>query len=136
MLATTVGRNASFTLCVPAAAEHMTTVRAFAGAVARRCGFDEDVIEDVKLAVSEACAGPIDAGVSGDIDLAVTDDGGALRLEVHSAPWTEPEQPSIDGALLDRSALVRTLFGDAERLDDERTTVTRFSTASHTAAGR
>jgi hypothetical protein len=74
--------------------------------------------------------------VSGDIDLAVTNDGGALCYEVHSAPWTEPEQPPIDGALLDRSALVRALFGDAERIDDEATTVTRFSTASHAAAGR
>lgn len=128
--------GASFSLSVPAGAGHMTTVRAFAVAVARRFGFDEDVIEDLKLAVSEACAGPIDAGVTGDIDLVVGDDDGGLRYEVRSAPWAAAEQPSIDGALIDRSALVRALFDDAERTQDGGITVTTFSTASHTAAGR
>jgi hypothetical protein len=126
----------SFNLSVPAEAGHITTVRTFAAAVARRFGFDEDVIEDVKLAVSEACAGPIDAGVEGEIELLVRDEEGALRYEIRSAAWTAPAPPSIDGALIDPSALVRALFDDAERLDDDGYAVTRFSTASRAAAGR
>ena len=130
------GSSASFRLSVPAEAGHITTVRAFAGAVARWFGLDEDVIEDVKLAVSEACAGPIHGGVRGHIELAVHDDDGALRYEVRSAPWNEREQLPIDGALIDPPALVRVLFDDAERTDDAASAVTAFSTVSRTAGGR
>lgn len=130
------GSGASFSLSVPADAAQMTTVRAFAAAVARRFGFDEGVIEDIKLAVSEAYAGPIDAGFAGEIELVVASDDGALRYEVRSAPWARAQQPSIDDALLDRAALVLALFDDAERIEDGGVNITSFTTASHTAAGR
>ena len=126
----------SFRLAVPAEAGHMTTVRAFAAAVARRFGFDEDVIEDLKLAISEACAEPIDAGVAGEIEVLVRDDDGALRYEVRCAPWTPVAQPPADGAFVDRSALVRALFDDAESTQDGGSAVTTFSTSSRAAAGR
>lgn len=43
-------------LSIPPLAEHVRTARLVAGAAARRCGVDEDVLDEVRLAVGEACA--------------------------------------------------------------------------------
>jgi anti-sigma regulatory factor (Ser/Thr protein kinase) len=44
-----------FSLEIPGHAEFVGTARIFAAAVARQTGFDEEMVEDVKLVVSEAC---------------------------------------------------------------------------------
>src|ERR687892_1210056 len=40
---------------IPAQAAYVSTARLFVGAVARHFGVEEDSVEDLKLAVSEAC---------------------------------------------------------------------------------
>ncbi len=51
----------AYVLDVPPHPGYVGTARLFAGAVARRFGADEDSVEELKLAVSEACTGAIRA---------------------------------------------------------------------------
>lgn len=44
------------TLQIAAATDHVRLARLVAGAAARRCGVDEEVLDEVRLAVGEACA--------------------------------------------------------------------------------
>ena len=43
-------------ISIPPAAEHVRTARLVAGAAARRCGINEEILDEVRLAVGEACA--------------------------------------------------------------------------------
>jgi Histidine kinase-like ATPase domain len=136
------GGGDRFSLTVPARAGLVGTIRVFASAVARHYGLAEQIVEDVKLAVSEACTDPIDAGAGGDITVVLLDDGPDLRCEIASSRWDGngagasdlPE--GIDPAVLDRLQLVRALFSDAERSGDGAAVTVRFSTASRTAEMR
>ncbi len=62
-----------FTLEVPGRPEHLATIRIFASTLARRFGFDEDTVADLKLAISEA----------GTIAL-LGDDESAVRVDARS----------------------------------------------------
>lgn len=129
-----------FSLTVPARAGLVGTIRVFASAVARHYALADDVVEDVKLAVSEACTDPIDGGAGGELTVEIGRDDADLVCEITSAPW-EPATPStdlpegIDPAVLDRLQVVRALFADAQRSDREGGVTVRFSTASRTATG-
>jgi len=46
----------TLTLSVPGKAEYVSTVRLAVSSVAARAGFDIEAIEDIKVAVSEACS--------------------------------------------------------------------------------
>jgi hypothetical protein len=60
----------SFLIEFPPEAHYVSTARIFAAGVARTYGADEDMVEDLKIAVSEASLAP------------VTRSAGALRLGV------------------------------------------------------
>lgn len=131
-----------FSLNVPPRAELMSAVRVFASAVARHYGLEDDVVEDVKLAVSEACTDPIAAGVGGQIELRIVVDGGGLGYEIASGSWTAGSTTNVDlpegvdQRWLDRVQLVRALFADAQRSEQAGRSVVRFSTVSRaTPAG-
>ena len=47
---------------IPSQGARVGEVRAFVGEVAKNCGFTEEEVFDVKLAVSEACANAIEHG--------------------------------------------------------------------------
>ncbi len=109
----------------------------FASAVARHYGLADDLVEDLKLAVSEAATDPVQAVAGGDISLAIRADGGGLACEIRSRSWERragaegsylPED--VDPALLDRLQLVRGLFANAERSEESGAITVRFSTAS------
>jgi anti-sigma regulatory factor (Ser/Thr protein kinase) len=131
-----------FLLTVPAHAGLVGTLRVFASAVARHYGLEDDLVEDVKLAVSEASTDPVDAGVSGDISLSIVRDDDGLECSITSAGWSPttairaagdlPE--GIDPAALDRLQLVSALFPDARRVDRGDQMDVRFSTASRDRA--
>jgi anti-sigma regulatory factor (Ser/Thr protein kinase) len=129
-----------FSLTVPARAGLVGMIRVFASAVARHYGIADDVVEDVKLAVSEACTDPIDAGAGGELVVAIGRDGAGLVYEVTSGRW-EPAAPptelpaGIDPAVLERLQVVRALFTDAERSEEAGGLTVRFSTASRTSSG-
>jgi len=99
----------------------LATARLFAAAAARAAGCDDDVVEDVRLAVSEACARAI-RGASNDeriaIEAHVGPDGVAFLVD---GPTATVGDDDIDG--LD---LVATLFPNAATSADGGRTTVRF----------
>lgn len=83
------GRLVSWTLEIPAEAAYVSTARLFAGAVSRHFGVDEDAVDDLKLAVSEACNGAIryreTESANRPIRIDVTTDGASLVFELEDA---------------------------------------------------
>ena len=99
----------------------LATARLFAAAAARAGGCDDDVVEDVRLAVSEACARAIRGASNGDrvaVDAYVGPDGVAFVVD---GPTATVGEDDIDG--LD---LVATLFPSAATSADGRRTTVRF----------
>jgi anti-sigma regulatory factor (Ser/Thr protein kinase) len=90
------------------------TVRLVAAAFARRNGMNEDVVEDVRLAVGEACAVMIgteeDAEPQpGVVQLRLAHEDG-LRVQVSGS--TGPQQAVLSDLGLDPWAVLRGLFED------------------------
>lgn len=75
---------ATAVLTLPAAPEQARTARLVAGSAARRAGVDDDLIDDVRLAVAEAVALAVTgaSGVAGEVGVAMTDDGRSFRISV------------------------------------------------------
>jgi anti-sigma regulatory factor (Ser/Thr protein kinase) len=115
-----------FVLEIPAVPVHLGTARTFSSQVARHGGVDDAVLEDVKLAVSEACAESVDPVGAGErVVIRSTLGPEALAFEVDGSGDFAPDRSQDGPARLD---LIRTLFPDAslDRHDGGRTTV-RFS---------
>ena len=119
-----------FALDLPPLAEHLGTARSFAAAVARHYAVSGEAVEDLKIAISEAC---IDALVGGvPLRLLAEDAGRSIRFEVE-AP--EPVGPLPERVALDelgapaRIELIRSLFPDAEAASADGNRVIRFSVA-------
>jgi len=79
---------------------HVRTARLVAAAVARRSGVDEAVLDEVRLAVGEACSRAVDLHQRHSPDvpvtLALTDAGTSFRVEVVDAASPEFEShPSL-----------------------------------------
>ena len=97
------------TLNVPGKAEYVGTVRMAVGHVASRAGFDIEAIEDIKIAVSEACTNIIlhaqgDMVFNYDIlieldesafAITVEDTGTGFGLETYEPP--DPGEPRSSG---------------------------------------
>jgi serine/threonine-protein kinase RsbW len=69
-------RSESFLIEFPPEAHYVSTARIFAAGVARTYGADEDLVEDLKIAVSEACTHAIKTREVGTSE-------GPVRLTVH-----------------------------------------------------
>jgi anti-sigma regulatory factor (Ser/Thr protein kinase) len=90
------------------------TVRLVAAAVARRTGQDEDFVEEVRLAVGEACALLVADGADGDGPVTVVIAiGDRLRVEV-SGEGSLPAEDAGQGDLesVEPWALLRGLIDD------------------------
>jgi hypothetical protein len=117
-----------FALELPSLAEHLGTARSFAAAVARHYGVSGEEVEDLKIAISEAC---IDALVSGDrLSIRATSNGHGVQFEVHAPELIDggPERQALDElGTPARIDLIHSLFPDAraEMADGRR--VIRFS---------
>jgi len=120
-------------IAIPADPAYVGTVRYFAATVARHAGLEEELTDDLRLAVSEACAGAIEAGVTGPIRVALWLEPGGVAVEVASGsarPEPEREAPGPEGSELvpmDRLQLIRALFPDAESDQGRGTKVVRFT---------
>lgn len=101
----------TLSLAVPADPAFIGTVRLFATAVGRHIDGQEDLIEDLQLALTEAVAEPIEAGVGGVIEVRTTLDED-VRIEIRSASWGDPT--GNGQTFLRHSDLVRALFADTE----------------------
>jgi hypothetical protein len=131
------GAPEPFTITLPARADLVGTLRVFVSTVARLSGLADDLVEDLKLAISEACTDPIQAGAGGAISATLRDDGSGLVCEVTSGSWSSDDAAAstdlpegIDPGALDRLQVVRALFSDAERVRRGDDVTLRFSTSS------
>ncbi|MGA4850346.1 ATP-binding protein [Streptomyces sp. G5(2025)] len=82
--------------------EHVRTARLVAAAVARRAGVDEAVLDEVRLAVGEACTRAVglhqSSGVSAPVRVALTEDEKQFSIEVgDEAPRATPGGRVSDG---------------------------------------
>lgn len=116
----------TFVLEIPPMAVHLGTARTFASQIARHAGCDDDIVEDVKLAVSEACAGSVSpAGPDERVVVRSTLGSRVVAFEVEGTGDFGSHGSEEGPARLD---LIRTLFPDTSLVthDDGHTTV-RFT---------
>jgi anti-sigma regulatory factor (Ser/Thr protein kinase) len=121
------------TLEIPPDPAHVATARLFAASVARHFAVDEELIPDLKLAISEACAGDILTGSgSSRIHISATASEGKLGFEVTQPEQVEEPGPASEStptpgetALL-AMEVIQALFEDAEVVDGPDGRVVRF----------
>lgn len=106
---------------VPAAAEHVATVRAFIGAVGRHFGCSEETVDDLRLAATETCAQAIEEGTAPDgFEVRASFEAGSFVLEIEPAarfvPSPTPADPLDPSSGDRRRALVSALFPDVRIL--------------------
>jgi hypothetical protein len=111
----------AFTLTLPSRADQLGTARSFAAAVARHFSIAGEAVEDLKLAISEACVDALLAGAL--IHVRAEDAGGSIAFRVDAPELLDlARAPSIDSSDLSsldelgapaRIQLIRSLFPDA-----------------------
>ncbi|MET8474355.1 ATP-binding protein [Streptomyces sp. NPDC006422] len=82
--------------------EHVRTARLVAAAVARRSGVDEAVLDEVRLAVGEACSRAVglhqSSGISAPVRVALIEEEKQFSIEVgDEAPRTPPPSAAAGG---------------------------------------
>lgn len=126
-----------FTIGFPGDPLYLGTVRLFTAAVARHFQADEDIVEDVKVAVSEACAAFLRGEqAEGSIQVAAVPAAGLLTIEVTSTDLSltvptqsmaEVDTPTPSGMAAELGMeLIRSLFEGAEVVTDGSPSI-RFS---------
>ena len=102
-------------LCFPPTAGHVRTARLVAAAVARRAGLDDVRLDELRMAVGEACARAVrrceEAGVADPVEMVVEDHGPSLFVTVVD---------SADSPAEDEPLVLALLGGLAETLELER----------------
>ncbi|MER6224640.1 ATP-binding protein [Streptomyces sp. 900105755] len=83
--------------------EHVRTARLVAAAVARRAGVDEAVLDEVRLAVGEACSRAVGlhqtGGITEPVRVALIEEEKQFSIEVgDEAPRSVPGDRASDGA--------------------------------------
>lgn len=121
-----------FTLEAPLDSHYIATARMFAASVARQFDMAEDLIEDLKLAVSEACSRAVaTGGREGRLQLVAERRGDRLAFEIDQGTGTSEDDgvaEGLDAAL--HLELIAALFEDAESVArPDGTQVIRFSAA-------
>jgi serine/threonine-protein kinase RsbW len=115
-----------FVLDLPPDAASIRTARLFAAAIARHFLVNEDAVEDLKLAISEACTNAVkahaEASVSDPVTITAQSSGDAILFEVSDAgngfippPVEEmrtPPQGLFEGSL--GLTLINSLFPDVQ----------------------
>jgi hypothetical protein len=113
---------ASVRLITQASAVHVRTARLVAVTVARRAGFDEDVVESVRQGVGEACAMAVHGAEPGQrLEIVLDDAPRDLVVLVLPAPpeWSDGGGDlarAVLTGLTDDIELISTAGGDALRL--------------------
>jgi serine/threonine-protein kinase RsbW len=100
-------------LSFPARAELFVMARMTASAVASRCDFAVEDIDDLRLAIDEMCAVCMeDANEKSRIDLSYTWDGTCVDVHCSVAPVDERAGPAfgLDTLETERSALARVIL--------------------------
>ena len=123
-----------FTLDVPADPAYVGTARMFASTLARQFEVGDEVVEDLKLAVSEACSRALAAADADHIsvragrhDLRLVFEIEQGELPVEQAPTDTPTPSAQELAAGLSLELVSALFQDAEVTAGSAGPVLRFS---------
>ena len=113
-VAPTAGEQ-DFRLQLAPEASLIVTARLFASGLARLAGCGEERVEDVKLAVSEACAFALSAGEFTDsLTVEIHKDAHRLTFEVGPAPVAPPGGHDAAAAALPQGLdLIQLIFDDA-----------------------
>lgn len=115
----------SFFLEIPAVAVYLGTARSFSSQIAQHAGFDEGTIEDVKLAVSEACAGSVGPpGSDGRVVVRSSLEPRIVAFEVEGTADFAPDGTQEGPTRID---LIRTLFPDTSFASHDARTTVRFT---------
>ncbi|MBA2945065.1 ATP-binding protein [Streptomyces himalayensis] len=130
--------------------EHVRTARLVAAAVARRAGVDEAVLDEVRLAVGEACSRAVglhqSGGVTAPVRVVLTEEEKQFSIEVgdevpHAA--ASHGAPGADGVAADELepeedemglAVISGLVDDVEVRADEHGGLIRMSWPTASAA--
>lgn len=144
MTGTAAGTEVSVTLRLPPSAAHVRTARLIAAAMARRSGVDDAILDEVRLAVGEACARAVrvqerqgvgapvtvEFGETGRFRVSVVDGAkvgsgdeptGSVDGAVAAAPWADPSGDALGLALL--GAVVQDLTVDHDAAGGTRVTM-------------
>ncbi|WP_405005692.1 ATP-binding protein [Kitasatospora purpeofusca] len=102
--------------------EHVRTARLVAAAVARRAGVDESVLDEVRLAVGEACSRAVGlhrrGGVTGAVRVALVDQEKRFLIEVEDEAGLDTVPAAADGGDPDEDTLgLAVLTGLVEDLE-------------------
>lgn len=116
---------------------HVRTARLVATAVARRSGMPESLLDEVRLAVGEACSRAVEAHQqycpAEPIRVALSDDAGRFEIEVVHAgqpPGSSPAAPSAESAVVPAGFSLAVIAGLADEVQISETasgTILRMS---------
>ena len=114
-------------LAIPPQPELVRTARLVAGAAARRCGVDEAILDEVRLAVGEACARAVlrhtESGVGADVRLELRDDDSIFAVDVHDSAAASQDSDEDELAL----AVITALAADSSVEQVDSGTVVHMS---------
>jgi serine/threonine-protein kinase RsbW len=91
-------------LDIPPQAEHARTARLFAAAAARHFEVDEERVDDLKIAISEACTNAIKANAAAGVD-------DTIRVVAHAEPGGIRFSVTDAGAGFDPDSAIRSAEG-------------------------
>jgi serine/threonine-protein kinase RsbW len=131
---------ASVELEIPSRSVYVGVVRLAVASLARQSGLDEERVEDLKIAVSEACSNALlvgkEDGAASSICIRWNDDGGRVVVEVEDRESSTydsetPKEPGEAEQRLDLSiGLLRSLVDECDILPrDGGGTLTRLIVA-------
>jgi anti-sigma regulatory factor (Ser/Thr protein kinase) len=116
----------AFDLTLPSRAEHLGTARSFAAAVARHFAVSGEAVEDLKIAISEACVDALTAGEP--ILVRAEDEGRSITFRVDAPDAGDDANADPDGlGVPGRLELIRSLFPDAAVVTEDGRRAIRFT---------
>jgi serine/threonine-protein kinase RsbW len=99
---------------------HVRTARLVATAVARRSGVDEELLDEVRLAVGEACSRAVEAHrlhcPAEPVRIALTDQGGRFEVEVTDTGTPQGFGLAVIAELADDVQISETSAGTSIRM--------------------
>lgn len=111
---------------IPSETAHVASMRAFVGALGRHSGCSDETIEDLRLAVTEACGQTLEQGAAPQgIVLRTSVHGERLTVEIE--PTGSFERAGRESEVVGRWALIKALFPDAALEDAGGSAVLRFA---------
>ena len=85
---------------IPPRSPYVGVVRLTVSALARSAGIDEEKVDDLKIAVSEACANSViaqeESGSDAPVEVTWDEDDRAIRIEVSDRGSTQPDGSPSD----------------------------------------